>query len=495
MTRQKKIAVIGAGLGGLAASIRLASKGADVTLYEKNSYAGGKLHSKALGTHTFDFGPNTITMPHVFQNVLYDAGENPDDYFRFDRLTTHTKNVFSDGTSFHFSSDTEKMEEEIASIDPDSALRYREYLKQVEDLYIKAETHFLRRTFRSWKDYMSLPLARALFSVKPLTSLDRFHRTFFPDDRVRQAFNRYATYIGSSPYRSPATFGLIGHLELNDGVYFTRGGNAGIAKGLHRAAVKLGVTMHFNTEVTGIEVADKKASAVKTDHYEPLPVDGIVLNGDLLTQVPALIDQKNRKHLTDEKINSLNPSISAFVILAAAEKRYDLHHHHVFFTSDYRKEFNTIFEEGKYPADPTIYICTSSKTEPSLSPDGDNLFILVNAPPLPRNGTLDDDKEQYAGIVFERLREKGIDLFGSLKGKQIISPADIAEKFYAYRGSLYGIASNKRSDTFLRPFNQSADVGNLFFAGGSTHPGGGSPMVVLSGRNAADALLNELGRH
>ncbi|MBM7097220.1 phytoene desaturase [Bacillus sp. H-16] len=494
MSKKKTIAVIGGGLGGLAASIRLQSRGHQVLLFEKNDHTGGKLHDVRLGTYTFDFGPNTITMPHVFQNVLQEAGESPDDYFTFERLTTHTKNAFPDGSSFCFSSDPERMEEELAGLDLKSAKGYRSYLKEVSHLYELADTHFLKRTFSSWKDYMSLPLAKALMSVKPLRSLDAFHRQFFSDGRIVQAFNRYATYIGSSPYRSPATFALIGHLELNDGVYYTKGGNVEIAKGLTKAARKLGVTILTGTEIERIETSSHRVTGVvtKEDHF--YKADGAVMNGDLLTQVPSLLDERVRPGLSNKKMERFSPSVSAFVMMVAVRKRFDLHHHHVFFNDDYKGEFESIFTHQSFAKDPTIYICTSSKTDPMRSPDGDNLFILVNAPPLTKEGLMTSDTKEYETLIFDRLKGRGIDIQPFLESKKTVTPKDIANRFYAYRGSLYGIASNRRSDTFLRPYNQSADLSNLFFAGGSTHPGGGSPMVILSGMNAADSLIRELGK-
>ncbi|WP_026689380.1 phytoene desaturase family protein [Alteribacter aurantiacus] len=488
----KTIAVIGGGLGGLASAIRLKSHGYHVLLFEKNAHTGGKLHEVQLGTHSFDFGPNTITMPHVFKQVLLDAGENPDEYFSFKRLETHTKNVFNDGSSFFFSSNQDRMEEELSSIDPHSAIGYRQYKEEVARLYTLAETHFFKRTFSSWKDYLSLPLAKALMSVKPLQSLDAFHRQYFRDDRIVQAFNRYATYIGSSPYRSPATFALIGHLELTDGVYYTKGGNVEIAKGLTKAAERLGVSIFRNCGIKQIRTKNKQATTVITSDDQSFDVDAIVMNGDLLTQVPALLEEQVRPKMSNRKMNRFSPSVSAFVTLAAVNHRFDLHHHQVFFNDNYKDEFESIFTKQEYSKDPTIYICTSSKTDPSVSPDGDNLFILVNAPPLKEGEQLSVDPFEYEELIFERLKAKGIAILPHLLHKKTVTPKEIADTFNAYKGSLYGIASNRRSDTFLRPYNQSPDISNLFFAGGSTHPGGGSPMVVLSGMNAADRLRKEL---
>lgn len=488
MTKKKAI-VIGAGLGGLAAAISLQSHGFQTTIIEKNHHAGGKLHEVHIGSSSFDFGPNTITMPNIFNEVVKQTGKNPESYFQFLKITDHTKNSFKDGSSFTFSSNREKMKEELLSLDPFAADHYALYLKEVKKLHDLALKHFLRRTFKTWTDYLSLPLTRGLLSSRPMETLDHFHRRYFKDERVISAFNRYATYIGSSPYSTPATFGLIGYLELGEGVYFTKGGNHQIALGLEKLAQEIGIDIYKQEEAVEIKSSLGIVEEVITDKAV-YAADVVVLNGDLLTQYSRLVKEENRPSMPEVKIEKFAPSISASVILAATTNRFPLNHHHVFFGSEPRKEFSEIFNQGRYSDDPTIYICTSSKTEKELSPEGDNLFILVNAPPLDKNGKAAPfDKE----IIFKRLKERGLDIPSSISGHKTITPHDIQTKFYAFRGAIYGLSSNKRKNTFLRPFNRSSDISNLYFTGGSTHPGGGSPMVTLSGLNVAAEIIKVHG--
>ncbi|MGJ9382457.1 phytoene desaturase family protein [Salipaludibacillus sp. CF4.18] len=493
MTKQKAI-VIGGGLAGLSAAIKLQFDGFDTLIIEKNSVFGGKLHEVTLGTHRFDFGPNVITMPHVFQNVISNVGLNPDDYFEFIKLDTHTKNEFPDGSSFYFSSNKERMISELASVDSYAAKHYPAYLKEVERLYKLSNNYFLHRTFSSWKDYLSLPLTKAMLTANPIENLDHFHRRFFKDERVIRAFNRYATYIGSSPYNAPATFALIGHLELSQGVFFTKGGNHNIAKGFVQAAKELGVTLIENEEVIEIHTKESEITGLETNAGEYYEADVFVLNGDLLSQYPRLIRENERPSFSNKKVNKLEPSISAFVILAATSKRFDLHHHQIMFGDHIKEEFNDIFHNGKYGSDPSIYLCTSAKTDPTLSPDGDNIYILVNAPPLRKNGTQQIDPKLFEEKIYTRLEQRGLDITSSLIDSKVVDPKQISSRFNAYRGALYGLASNKRKDAFLRPYNRSKDIHNLYFAGGSTHPGGGSPMVVLSGQNIAN-LITKNHRH
>lgn len=482
----KNVVVIGGGLGGLSAAISLAAKGFTVTLLEKNNHLGGKLMPVQLGEASFDFGPNTITMPDVFREVISQTGENPDSYFEFIKLHSHTRNFSPDGAVFDFSSDRDKMLDQLATLDPAGAKNYPYYLEEVTRLYKMGESQFFRRTFTSTADYLSPGLGYSFSKVRPLQSLHRFHRKYFTNPFVIQALDRYATYIGSSPYVSPATFGLIAYLELVEGVYYTKGGNTKIAEGFEKLAKKLGVIIHTNCKVTSIEVKNKQAVSVSTEDGARFPADTVVMNADLLVAYPELVKEVDRPHFSDEKAAKFEPSISAYVVLAETKKRHaELLHHTVYFSGDYKQEFNSLFEDKVYASDPTIYLSNSSFTEKEKSANGDNLFILVNAPATSHHN---ENANGYKEVIYETLAKRGLSLKENVLSEKVITPKDIETIFGAFRGALYGIASNRKTDAFFRPRNKSADIANLYFVGGSTHPGGGSPMVTLSGLNVADVI-------
>lgn len=489
-----KSIIIGAGLGGLSCAVLLASRGHNVSVYEKNSTVGGKLHSLTLGTHTFDFGPNTITMPWVFNQVLELAGLTPSDYFQFQRLSKHTRHHFANGSMLDSEDSLDSAADAISRFaGKKDAKQFKKYMKRTSRLFHTASASFFPRTFRSPLDYLSPELFSALLKVKPLQTMHRFHASTFDDQRLQQMFDRYATYIGSSPYSTPATFSLISYLEWADGVYYTKGGNAAIADGLEKAALDLGVRFYKNSEVTEILVEQQRAVGIRTDK-DTETADHIVLNGDLLTQFPSLVEESLRPRFTNCRAESTEASISAFVIMAALDTRLpQLKHHQVFFSSDYKKEFQELFAHNQYAAEPTIYISNSSYTDPSISPDGDNLFILINAPSLPGGVLTASEQAAYRDTIYDLLEEKGIFIRPHLVHEKIITPTNLAQDYYAFRGSIYGAASNRRRDAFLRPYNESADISRLSFTGGSTHPGGGSPMAVLSGRETARTILKKDG--
>ncbi|WP_404449221.1 phytoene desaturase [Sutcliffiella horikoshii] len=483
----KHVVVIGGGLGGLSAAISLAAKGFTVTLLEKNNHLGGKLMPVQLGEASFDFGPNTITMPNVFQEVISQTGEDPDSYFEFIKLSSHTRNYSSDGAMLDFSTDKEKMVDQLSHLDPVGAKNYPSYLEEVTRLYRMGESQFFRRTFTSTADYLSPSLGYSFSKVRPLQSLHRFHRNYFTNPFVIQTLDRYATYIGSSPYVSPATFGLIAYLELVEGVYYTKGGNTKIADGFENLARKLGVRIHTNCKVISIDVKNNQAVSVATEDGEHYPADTVVMNADLLVSYPELVKEVDRPHFNDKKVAKFEPSISAYVVLAEMNTRHsELLHHTVYFSNEYKQEFTSLFQDKKYADDPTIYLSNSSFTEMEKSPNGDNLFILVNAPATSRYNENTDD---YKELIYDTLAERGLSLKENVLTERIITPKEIHHTFGAFKGALYGMASNRKSDAFFRPRNKSADIGNLYFVGGSTHPGGGSPMVTLSGLNVAKAII------
>lgn len=483
----KHVVIIGAGLGGLSASVTLASRGYDVTVIEKNEHVGGKLMPIITDGHRFDFGPNTITMPDVFRSVIRNSGANPDDYFELIKLNHHTVNHYSDGSTFTFHAEREQMEAEVRRLTGDQAKQNHltAYLDEAEKLFHIANERFFTRMDSKidpglWAD---------MLKVHPLQSLHALHKKYFKDSRIIQALDRYATYIGSSPYVTPGTFALISHLELNDGVYFAKGGNWNIAKGFAKRASELGVKFRLGHEVTKIEVLNGKAHSVIVDDEEVISCDGVLLNGELFTQYPRLVDAKSRPSFPIPTRDTVEPSISAFVILVGLSKRLNLAHHNVYFSDDYEGEFRAIFNEERYPDEPTIYISNSSATDTSMGEAGDNLFILVNAPAH----LTEIDADTYEHLIRRRLREFGVDWTeDEVLYHHRVTPNDLTRDFYAYYGALYGTSANSKKGAFFRPAARSEDVSNIWFAGGSTHPGGGSPMVTLSGQFAVRSMLEDI---
>lgn len=488
----KKVIIIGGGLGGLSSAVTLAHAGFDVQLFEQNNHLGGKLMPVSLGSYTFDFGPNTITMPHVFNGIIEQTGERAEDYFELLPLPSHTRNHFPDGSTIDFSSDSDKMAAEIAGFSAADAANYPKFLKEITRLYRLSERYFFPATFQSWRDYLSPSLGTALLQARPLETLDHFFKRYFSDPNLLQALGRYATYIGSSPYKAPATFAMIAYLELLEGVYYTKGGNVRIAEAFAAVARKNGAVLQTGTTVKRILVDNGGVSGVELADGEQIHSDLVILNGDLLSAYPELVDEKLRASFSDAKAAGFEPSISAFVVtVGLKEHAPELQHHNVFFSGDYKQEFADLFDHQRYSDEPTVYISNSSYTDPSVSPLGSNLFILVNAPALTKEGQLQIDPEQYKERIYDFLESYGLEIRSRIAVEKIFTPSFIKETFGAWRGALYGPSSHKKADAFLRPANASPDIANLYFISGSTHPGGGSPIVTMGGQNLAKRIIKQ----
>ncbi|MCL9661806.1 phytoene desaturase family protein [Paenibacillus hunanensis] len=488
----RRAIIIGAGFGGLSCAIGLASEGYEVTILEKQPTIGGKLQSLELDGYHFDRGPSTITMPHVFRSVFERAGRQMDDYVQLYELEPRTRNVFADGHTVDLSRHAEYTAEQIAAYSPEDARNYSRFLQEASAMYREADQQFLNTLLLSWRDKLKPSMGRSLLRVRPLTTLQALLGRYFRHPNTLMLLGRYATYVGASPYQAPAIFAMLAHVEAVDGVYGVYGGTSNIVRGMARLAVELGVTIHPNTEVTRIRVHAGAVSGVETNSgdYE---ASLVIVNGDVLSASRMLLSEKERPSLPDHRIASYEPSLSGFVTLAGVPKRYDqLLHHTVFFPEQYEPEFQSIFTQKTAPPDPTLYICHSGHSEAGMAPDGgSNLFILANAPYTSKQWNWQTQQQAYGERIATMLEGYGLTGIRSGPVWQHYTPEDIQRDTYAHRGAIYGISSNGAKQTFFRPGNRSPDVKGLWYVGGTTHPGGGTPIVTLSGQLVAKHIASQ----
>lgn len=485
----KKVIVIGAGLGGLTSAIRLAHQGFSVTVVEKEATVGGKLQQVDTGEYQFDLGPSTITMQHVFEDVFTACNRRIEDYLTFYPINEGTRNFFADGNIVDFSTDIAHVEEQIATFSQHDAANYCRFLTESKRFYQIAERQFFSQLLYSWKVKLSSSLIVDFMKIKPFTNYQKFLRQFFDHPNTLAMFGRYATYVGSSPYQAPAIFGMMAHLEGNQGIYGIKGGTYQIVIAFERLALELGVTIVKNTTVKKILLENKKAVGVQTNSGDFF-ADEVIANVDALTVYENWLDE----HPMHKKISKKEPSLSGFTMLLGIDKKYtQLRHHNVFFPKVYRDEFESIFTNKRMPDDPTIYICNSSYSEPARSTeDGSNLFILVNAPSLTKEMPWSPDiKQEVRDRILGHLEANGLNEIGdAIKYEEIMTPADIKARTGAYQGTIYGMSSNRFNQAFFRVPNKDPHIENLYFVGGSTHPGGGTPMVTISGSLVAEDIIS-----
>ena len=495
------IIIIGAGLGGLSAACRLAKSGFKVTVLEKNDSVGGKVNFLEAKGYRFDTGASLVTMPQIFAELFEFCGRRMEDYLTLEKLDPICRYFWSDGTIFDASQSVEKTESEIARIAPEDVENFRKYLADAKRKYEIAERTFLAKSLNELPGLLISKYLPDLLKISTLATLDGHNAGYFKSPKLRQFFNRFATYNGSSPYKIPATFALIPYVEFGLGAWYARGGIYEIPKAMEKLAREMGVEFRFDSTVEKIIIKNGKAVGVQinVEEYgeieeEILAADIVISNADAVVTYRDLIEESARPSFSNKKLNKLEPSSSGFVLLLGVKNQFSqLAHHNIFFSDDYETEFHRIFNLKIFASRPTIYVCASSKTDSTQAPAGcENLFVLVNAPYTAEITKWYIEAEPYSDLIIKKLEQFGlIELKNSLEFEQIITPEDFEYIFNANRGSIYGVSSNGILSAFRRIPNKSKDIENLYFVGGATHPGGGMPLVLLSGKMAAELILQK----
>lgn len=489
-----KAIVVGAGIAGIAAAIRLAVKGYAVEVFEANGGPGGKLSKIELGGFRFDAGPSLFTMPHLVDELFELAGRKPSEHFEYQRLDLACKYHFADGMALDGHADSSEFAKEIERKLEVPAKVVEDYFARAEMKYRHTRGVFLERSLHKLSTYLrreTLVGVLNLYRLGIFKTLDKENQRLLQHPRLVQLFNRYATYNGSNPYATPGIMSMIPHLEHGMGAAFPTGGMYSITESLHELAVDLGVDFHFDRGVERILVEHKKAVGVQVGG-ERRPADVVVSNVDV---VPAY-----RKLMPDqaapEKTLEHERSSSALIFywgMGREFPRLDLHN--IFFSADYREEFRCIFETGEVSADPTVYVNIASKYSSGDAPAGKEAwFVMVNVP-----CDTGQDWERIRGEVRENVVAKlsqmlRVDIGALIEVEDYLDPLRIAAKTGSFRGALYGAASNDRMAAFLRHPNFNRRIRNLFFCGGSVHPGGGIPLCLLSAKIVDDLVGNPVER-
>lgn len=484
-----KISVIGAGIGGLVSACLLASKGHEVTVFEKNNRVGGKMDIYEAKGFRFDTGPSLLTMPHLLEKLFDECGHKLSDHLKLTPVSPICRYNYSDGTVFDCFDDRIKTQSEIDKIAPEDSKAYSKFLDYSESLYNKTADAFIYNPLYDFSDFRNLDLF-SFFGIDAFSKVSEKIDQYFKSEYLRKFFKRFTTYNGSSPYLAPATLNVIPHVELNQGGFYVDGGMYKIAETLFWLADSLGVEFVFNAEVSKVIVSKENTEGIqiKDQFFES---DIIVANCDATETIVNLISGSSIPEKKKEKAATIEPSCSGFVLLLGVDQTYDqLVHHNIFFSKNYEHEFRQIFEEKVMPDDPTIYIANTSFSNSSHAPDGgSNLFILVNAPYLSENYDWDTEAESYAKKVIQELELRGLnELSGHINFQKVLTPKDFYTKYLSNKGSIYGTSSNNKFAAFVRPRNKSREINGLYFVGGSTHPGGGIPLVIQSAFNAVELI-------
>jgi phytoene desaturase len=482
--------VIGGGIGGLSAAIRLRVAGWDVTIVEQNAQLGGKMNEIRADGFRWDTGPSVITMRHVFEDLFAAAGRKLEDYLTFLPIDPLTRYLYPDGTVIDVHANLSEMLQEIARLEERDVEGYLAYLAYAAQIHRITGKVFIYDHPPTLASFAKVPITDWL-KADPFRTMDGAIRAHVRSPHLRQLLGRFATYVGGSPYEAPATLNVIAHVELAGGVWYPQGGIYAIAKALIRLAQELEVKICAGQGVRSITVTDGRATGVVLADHTTLPADVVIANVDVATVYERLLPQTPAIQRRNVRLQAFEPSCSGFILLLGLEGHTDcLVHHNILFSSDYRREFDQIFKQRVPADDPTIYIAITSKTDPDHAPENsENWFVLVNAPALSDRYDWSQGGVIYRELVLDRMARFGLEVRDRIRSEQIITPVDLQTMTGAFRGALYGASANSKWTAFQRPHNRCAEVRGLYFAGGTTHPGGGVPMVTLSGKVAAELAL------
>lgn len=456
-------------------------KGYSVSVFEANSYPGGKLTAFECKGFRFDEGPSLFTMPHFVDELFQLAGKDPKEYFQYQKMDTACHYFWEDGTVFHAYSDLQKLLKEAEHSFGISGNIIQKKLAHAEFIYEKTGKIFMEKSLHQWNTWFSKEVVEAvgsLFSYDLTTTMHKANERL-EHPKLIQLFDRYATYNGSSPYKAPGIMNVIPHLEHGIGTFLPKGGMHQITLSLVSLAKELGVTFHFKSKVEKIHTEGNKATGVKVNGTTN-SADVVVTNMDVVPTYRQLLPQLQ----APEKTLQQERSSSALIFYWGITTTFpELDLHNILFTENYKEEFSCLFDTKTLYHDPTVYINITSKYEPNDAPQGsENWFVMVNAP-----ANVGQDWDELIAKARKQIIQKvnrvlQTDITPHIAVEKLLDPRSIESKTSSYQGALYGAASNDRFAAFLRHPNFHRKIENLYFVGGSVHPGGGLPLCLLSAK-------------
>ncbi|WP_168702555.1 phytoene desaturase family protein [Gordonia paraffinivorans] len=491
-----RIIVIGAGVGGLAAAMRLQHAGHDVTVLEQFDRVGGKLGVIKHDGFVFDTGPSLVTMPHVLTELFDETGAPVHERVHLERLPVAARYRFPDGTVLDLPDTIDAIPAELdRALGPGSGAQWTSFLRRAEQIWDVTHGPFLESPMSVRTIIGGIATPRDVRAVAPWRSLRGLGSDHLRDSRLAMLLDRYATYTGSDPRRAPAALASVPWAEQAWGSWYVRGGLGRIATAMHDRFVELGGTVELGVEVARVSTdRTGRVDGVVTADGSTRPADVVVANADARQVYDRLLPRRAAR-LPRVLLRRSTPSLSGFVLLLALDDPpADQPHHHVLFAEDYDEEFDAVFGFNGPPrpvARPTVYISAPDDPEIVPGPGTGSWFVLVNAPRHDPGHGVDWDAEGlaegYADQIMQVMADRGLDVRDRVRHRIIVSPADLERRTMTPGGSIYGSSSNGPRAAFLRPKNTSP-VPGLYLVGGSSHPGGGLPLVMLSAKIVAGLI-------
>ncbi len=489
----KEVIIVGAGPGGLATSIILASAGIKVRIIERLPMVGGRTSTIGAEGFKFDLGPTFFLYPQVLKDVLSSVGADLDKEVEMVKLDPQYRIQFGSGGKIDATPRSEEMEAQIARISPNDAAGFQRFMDENRSKFAKM-LPCLESPFSSWKDLLNPRVLSLLPTIRPGQSIDRYLEKFFQDPRIRLAFCFQSKYLGMSPFRCPSLFSILSFLEYEYGVFHPIGGCGELSIAMARIAKRCGVEIQLNDPVKRVLFAGRKAVGVEAEsgtyHGE-----AVVMNADFARAMERMVPNKIRRRWTDEKIQKKKFSCSTFMMYLGMKGSYDAPHHTVHISRDYERNLDEIENQHVLSEDPSIYVQNACITDPSLAPKGHSTLYVL-APVTHQHPNVDWNKERnrFRKTVLKQLENAGYEnVEERCVYERVITPMDWDQRYEIYRGATFNLAHSLDQMLHLRPQNRFEDLERTYLVGGGTHPGSGLPVIFQSALITSKLLMEDLG--
>jgi phytoene desaturase len=491
---KRKVVVVGAGPGGLAAAMQLAHAGCDVTLLERRDRPGGRTSAIEQDGYRFDCGPTFFLYPRVLNEIFESVGYDLMKEVPMERLDPQYRLTFGGGGMLDCTPDIESMDRQIEAFSPADVGSLRRYM---DDNRVKLEKFrpILESPFSSIADLMRPSMIGAAKHLHPFRSLGRELQRYFTDPRLVIAFAFQSKYLGMSPFNCPSLFSILSYLEYEYGVWHPIGGCSRVSERMAEIATDLGVKCHYEEPVRSVQMEGRQVKSLTTDKAS-YNADAFVVNADFADWMTQVVPNKKRKRWTDESISKKRFSCSTFMLYLGIEGIYkDLPHHSIHISENYENNLREIEQTHTLSRDPSFYVQNACVTDPSLAPEGHStLYVLV--PVTHQTGSIDWEKEApaFRELTLDRMSAIGLgDVRERIRSEHMLTPRSWNEDYAIYKGATFNLAHNLGQMLHKRPQNRFEDLGGVYLVGGGTHPGSGLPVIYESSRITSRLLLGDLG--
>ncbi len=491
--RERSVVIVGAGPGGLAASILLAAAGVQVRILERLPIVGGRTSTIEAEGFRFDLGPTFFLYPRVLSEIMRVAGTTLEREVELIRLDPQYRLIFGAGGGLDCTPDVAEMERQIAALAPEDAGGFERFMRDNRRKLALMQP-CLESSFQSWRSLLDPRLLKLLPFLQPHRSVDSYLRSFFSDERTRLAFSFQSKYLGMSPFRCPSLFSILSFLEYEYGVFHPVGGCGAITAALANVARRLGVEIHLDEPVEELLLENKRAVGVRTNRGN-YRADAVVVNADFARAMSRFVPNASRRRWTEKKIAGKKFSCSTFMLYLGIEGRYELPHHNIYVARDYARNLDEIENRHILSRDPSFYVQNASVTDSTLAPAGmSTLYIL--APVTHQHANVDwrVERENFRALMLRQIEKAGFENVESrIRFERMITPLEWDEQYEIHLGATFNLSHNLGQLLHLRPRNRFEDIPGVYLVGGGTHPGSGLPVIFESARITSRLLCEDLG--